>query len=73
MKTGDIVEIYQDPITKHLPEGKARLVQKQVATPTEQELGFEVWAVKFLGKPSDGGPEVVRRIKVSEKPTGVET
>jgi hypothetical protein len=47
MKRGDVVTIYQDPITKQKPEGKAKLV-KQIST---AEGGLERWTVQFV---SDG-------------------
>ncbi len=47
MKVGDIVTVYEDPITRMKPEGKARLVEKIRGvrlwfTPLER------WKVRFL-------------------------
>ena len=50
MERGDIVTIYEDPITETKPEGKARLIQKtDLINP-----GLEYWAVMFLD--SKDGP-----------------
>ena len=44
MKKGDIVMIYEDPITKQKPEGKARLLELLFDVAFEQEF----WRVIFL-------------------------
>lgn len=57
MKKGDIVTIYQDPLTKQEVEGQARLV-KFINDGGE----FECWKVKFLNAGA-GEPLVYRFIK----------
>ena len=54
MIKGDIVMIYQDPITQLKPEGKARLVCKIM----DWEDGIERWRVHFL---EDGPDETFER------------
>ena len=56
MKKGDIVEIYEWPLTEAKPEGKAKLI----SLIREANVGLELWQVKFL---SDGDV-VSRAIKV---------
>ena len=46
MKQGDIMVIYDDPITKQKPEGKAKLLKK-----IKSDFNQEYWKVEFL---SDG-------------------
>jgi hypothetical protein len=43
MKKGDIVTIYEDPITQEKPEGEAQLIVKENVS---DELQY--WKVKFL-------------------------
>jgi len=43
MKKGDVVTIYDDPITKQKPEGQARLLKKLHDNP-----GQEYWQVKLI-------------------------
>jgi len=43
MNKGHLVMIYEDPITKKKPEGKARLIEKLGKT-----RGREYWRVRFL-------------------------
>lgn len=43
MKRGDIVIIYQDPITELKPEGRVKLVEFIKAN-----NGLELWRVRFL-------------------------
>ena len=45
-KKGDIVTIYQDPLTKAKPEGKAKLIKKLAGKDAEE--GTEYWIVQFL-------------------------
>lgn len=51
MKKGDIVTIYEDPITKKNPEGKAKLVNRldEDSIWTGEYL-IDVWSVRFLGE-----------------------
>lgn len=57
MKRGDIVKIYQDPITERELDGEARLI-----TPVPYSgKDFEQWLVEFL----DDGMRTVRLIKAS--------
>ena len=44
LKSGDIEMIYDDPITRKRPEGKARLMKKLIPSP----VGMEYWQVQFL-------------------------
>ena len=55
MKKGEIVTIYEDPLTEKKMEGKARLVEEIVSDPP-----LESWYVRFIGEESD---EYVRWIK----------
>ena len=48
MKPGDIVMIYDDPITKVMPEGEARLVREYEAADCD---GRSRWKVHFLTDP----------------------
>lgn len=57
-KAGDIVTIYEDPLTEQKPEGKAKLVQKV----NEDELGLERWLVEFV----EDGSQLYRWIKKEE-------
>ena len=50
MKKGDIVKIYEDPITKEKPEGQAKLINR-ISRSGNKVARFETWEVKFL---SDG-------------------
>lgn len=45
MKKGQVVTIYEDPITQTKVEGQARLLRKEC----DLGDGLEYWAVKFLG------------------------
>ena len=44
MKRGDIVMIYDDPITKERPEGKARLMKRL----NSSDPNMQQWQVRFL-------------------------
>jgi len=44
MKKGDIVEIYEQPLTKTKYEGKAKLISPIRGL----RVGIELWRVKFL-------------------------
>lgn len=46
MKKGDIVKIYEDPVTEYFPEGKAKLIKKIGET-----CSAEYWIVSFITKP----------------------
>ena len=43
MKSGDVVTIYEKPITKEQPEGEAVLIKK-----LSEHRGKEYWEIKFL-------------------------
>lgn len=43
MKKGDIVTIYENPLTKEKPEGRAKLVKKIC-----DDVDMEYWQVQFL-------------------------
>lgn len=46
MKTGQIVQVYQKPITKEQPEGEARLIKRM---PDNRDGDIvENWKVKFI-------------------------
>lgn len=57
MKKGDIVTIYQDPLTKQEVEGQAQLREHEY-----DHRNLEYWQVRFLGE-EDGDPIVRRFIK----------
>jgi hypothetical protein len=57
MKKGDTVTIYQDPLTKKNPEGKAKLIKF-----ISESHDMEFWEVKFLVAGA-GEPLVYRFIK----------
>ena len=46
MKTGQTVTVYQKPLTKEQPEGKAKLL-KRIADSRDSET-VENWKVKFI-------------------------
>jgi hypothetical protein len=48
MKTGDVVMIYEDPITKQKPEGAATLAEQ---VREDDGDGLSMWAVKFIDEP----------------------
>lgn len=53
LQPGQVVMVYVDPITREVPEGKARLVARLIADPE-----MEYWKVLFLddiprGRPKD--------------------
>jgi len=56
MQKGDIVMIYEDPITEQKPEGKAKLLKLILGSTYE----LETWQVKFL----NDGVVTARHIKV---------
>jgi hypothetical protein len=47
LKKGDIVEVYEDPITREKLEGKARLHEFHFTT----NDGLEYWEIEFLNEP----------------------
>lgn len=59
-KKGDIVTIYQDPITKRKVDGKAQLIRRIPYTGGEigEERNLEQWELIFL----DDGMQTVRLI-----------
>jgi len=48
MKKGDIVKIYEDPITKTKVEGNAKLLKLINKNIQGVQNGLEYWKVKFL-------------------------
>ena len=49
MKAGDIVEIYEQPLSETKGEGKARLIRKiQTCTDGINPNGMEIWRVRLL-------------------------
>lgn len=62
MEKGQVVTVYQDPITEVYPEGKAKLIRRfddYGAAPNER---LEYWEVAFLE--DEGGETYNRLIKV---------
>jgi len=57
MKKGDIVEVYEQPLTQTKSEGKAKLVSFIRLL----DIGVELWRVKFI----NDGQVVGRAIKVN--------
>lgn len=51
MKKGDIVNIYQDPITQTDLEGEARLIEE---FSPDVGSGLSIWTVEFLDDPGYG-------------------
>ena len=45
-KQGDIVTIFEDPLTRQKPEGDVKLINKQIAAKRKGDP--EYWRVKFL-------------------------
>ena len=62
MKKGDVVMIYEDPVTCKVLEGKAKLVKDISYT---YRTGFERWEVNFVNDPE--GAVVERMINVNNK------
>lgn len=56
---GDIVTVYQDPVSEEKPEGKVRLIEKITEDPPEVFTRLERWEVEFL----DDGFRTQRFIK----------
>lgn len=48
METGKIYQVYQDPLTKEIPEGKARLIKIAIGDP-EDDIAF--CNVRFIEGP----------------------
>ena len=63
MIEGQIVTIYEDPISETFKEGKAKLIKKEYDLPD----GLEYWAVRFL---DDDGIILHRAIKAEGKHAG---
>lgn len=61
MRPGDIVTIYQDPITETKPEGKAKLVRRLSPAIVGSILGTERWNVEFV---TERGQVYEREIRV---------
>lgn len=62
MKKGDIVKIYQDPMTQNIPEGKARLIKK---LDEDHDKVMEWWKVEFFESADD---PIVRRWIAKDAP-----
>lgn len=43
MKRGDIVQVYQDPLTREMPEGSAMLLKH-----LGDDAGCQIWKVRFV-------------------------
>jgi uncharacterized protein YpmB len=62
MEKGQVVTVYQDPITEVYPEGKAKLIRRLEDCGLARDKGVEFWEVAFL---EDEGEETYNRfIKV---------
>lgn len=51
MKAGDLVTIYEDPLTEKKPEGEAKLIRRTAVSPLQKckdGMGLEQWLVEFL-------------------------
>lgn len=48
---GQVVTVYEDPITQERPEGLAWLVEPQPDLDGNAEYGLELWSVEFLDDP----------------------
>lgn len=59
LKEGDVVTIYEDPVTEQIPEGEAKLVYR-LSSSYAYDLGrdMEQWVVQFL---EDDPPRNVTR------------
>lgn len=63
MKRGDIVTIYEDPITCQKPEAKAKLVMKHF----DMNDNCEYWTVKFIDDKYGGKYErIIKRTTEKE-------
>ena len=60
---GQIVVIYEDPLTCKKPEGEARLVYS--ATQPERDSPLEHWCVRFLG--SNEKADRMIKVQISKK------
>jgi len=56
MKRGDIIQVYEQPLTQTKPEGEAKLV----SFIQKLNTGVELWRVKFI----EDGQIVSRAIKI---------
>jgi hypothetical protein len=50
VRKGDIVMIYEDPITKEKPEGNATLIKKLFSTMEGTNWHTEYWQVRFINE-----------------------
>lgn len=64
MKKGDIVMVYQDPLTQNKPEGKAKLLHLWDNRDFYKGTRFEVWEVQFQ---DEDGRKCERVIKSLDK------
>lgn len=62
MKKGDIVSIYEQPLTETKYEGEAKLVSFIKQLNSAVNYGVELWQVKFI----NDGMVVSRAIKTQE-------
>lgn len=58
MKKGDVVTIYEDPITQKKPEGRARLISRDIKAVGD---GLEYWSVQFLEDYEDITQRFIKR------------
>lgn len=58
IKAGQIVQVFQKPLTSEEFEGNAKLIRKAAITETFE--GFEYWYVRFINEKG----EYVRLIKI---------
>lgn len=59
MKAGEVVMIYEDPLTMQKPEGKAKLIKR-----VRENESAELWTVAFLSE--DESTEYLRWLKKEE-------
>ena len=61
MRKGDIVNIYEDPITKKHFQGKAKLVSRDIKAVGD---GLEYWSVQFLENYEDITQRFIKRHRI---------
>ena len=51
MNVGDVVTVYQDPLTEEKPEGKAKLIKYDGTIGEHNQRWICMWDVEFLKDP----------------------
>lgn len=62
MRKGDVVKIYEQPLTETKYEGKAKLISFIKQLNSAVNYGVELWRVKFI----EDGQVVSRAIKIKQ-------